>query len=212
MVAVLVVDDHGELEGGLLTSLSGARTVQVVGTATDGRRAVELALARQPDVVVMDLETSWLDGVDTTERIVTSSPHISVVVLSSDAHAAFDALRAGARGSLPGGVDPPALVRAVEAAAAGEVLLGPRVADRISAYFARLDASPLADLMPRLTPHEREVLTLMAAGQDGAEIARALAMSAAALRHHRADIVAKLQQARRTEVVLSARDGGLRDD
>ena len=81
-VRILVVDDHDEFRDGLEAMLRAADGVEVVGSAADGARAVDLALGLQPDVVLMDLQMPRLNGVEATSRIVASSPHISVVVLS----------------------------------------------------------------------------------------------------------------------------------
>ena len=99
-VRILVVDDHDEFRKGLEAMLGATDGVEVVGSAADGARAVDLALGLQPDIVLMDLQMPRLNGVEATGRIVASSPHISVIVLSmmDDEDSVFAAVRAGARG------------------------------------------------------------------------------------------------------------------
>ena len=129
-VRVLVVDDHDEFREGLEAMLRSVDGVEVVGAAGDGARAVDLALGLQPDVVLMDLQMPRLNGVEATERIVASSPHISVVVLSmmDDEDSVFAAVRAGARGYLLKGARRSEILRAIESAGSGEVIFGPGIA------------------------------------------------------------------------------------
>jgi DNA-binding NarL/FixJ family response regulator len=159
-VRILVVDDHDEFREGLEAMLRSAEGVEVVGTAADGARAVDLALGLQPDVVLMDLQMPRLNGVDATSRIVASSPHISVVVLSmmDDEDSVFAAVRAGARGYLLKGARRTEILRAIEAVGSGEVIFGPGIADRMMSYFRGLRARPAAEAFPELTERERVIL------------------------------------------------------
>ncbi len=99
---VMVVDDHDNFRRGLEAMLAATDSLEVVGTATDGRTAVELALELQPDVILMDLHMPRLNGIEATARIVQSSPHIGVLVLTmmEEEDSVFAAVRAGARGYL----------------------------------------------------------------------------------------------------------------
>ena len=94
---VLVVDDHEQFRKGLEAMLAATDSVEVVGSVADGREAVDLALELQPDVILMDLHMPRLNGVEATARIVQSSPHISVLVLTmmEDEDSVFAAVRAG---------------------------------------------------------------------------------------------------------------------
>ena len=103
----------------------------------NGRDAVRIALDLQPDVVLMDLHMPQLNGIEATERIVASSPHIRVLVLTmmEDDESVFAAVRAGARGYLLKGARRSEIIRAIEAVGAGEVIFGPGIAERVTSYF-----------------------------------------------------------------------------
>jgi DNA-binding NarL/FixJ family response regulator len=210
-VRILVVDDHDEFRQGLEAMLAAADGVEVVGTATDGRQAVDLALELQPDVVLMDLQMPHLNGVEATGRIVDSSPHISVVVLSmmDDEDSVFAAVRAGARGYLLKGARRQEILRAIEATGSGEVIFGPGIADRMMTYFRGLRARPAQEVFPELTERERMILGRIADGLDNGEIARELGLSVKTIRNHASNIFAKLQVAHRAQAIVRAREAGL---
>jgi DNA-binding NarL/FixJ family response regulator len=210
-VRILVVDDHDEFREGLEAMLRSVDGIEVVGTAADGARAVDLALGLQPDVVLMDLQMPRLNGVEATGRIVASSPHISVVVLSmmDDEDSVFAAVRAGARGYLLKGARRAEILRAIEAVGSGEVIFGPGIADRMMSYFRGLRARPAAEIFPDLTERERVVLGLIADGRDNGEIARELGLSVKTVRNHASNIFAKLQVAHRAQAIVRAREAGL---
>src|SRR5262249_20047076 len=159
--------------------------VEVVGRAGDGRRGVSLALDVQPDVVLMDLHMPELNGVEATARIVQSSPHIAVLVLSmmEDDDSVFAAVRAGARGYLLKVARRSEIRRAIEAVSAGEVIFGPGIADRVMTYFHQVRSRPTAEAFPQLTDRERMVLGKIAEGKDNAEIARELGLSVKTVRN-----------------------------
>ena len=208
---VLVADDHEEFRRGLEALLAAAPGVEVVGTAGDGAMAVALALDLQPDVVLMDLHMPRVNGIDATARIVQSSPHIGVVVLTmmEDEESVFAAVRAGARGYLLKGARRGEITRAVQAVGAGEVIFGPGIADLVMAYFAGARSRPTADAFPDLTDRERVVLGLIAEGKENGEIARQLGLSVKTVRNHASNIFAKLQVAHRAQAIVKAREAGL---
>lgn len=211
---VLIADDHDDFRHGLEALLSAAPSIDVVGTASDGAMAVALSLDLQPDVILMDLHMPRLNGVEATARIVQSSPHIGVVVLTmmEDQESVFAAVRAGARGYLLKGARRAEITRAVAAVGAGEVIFGPGIADQVMAYFAAARARPAADAFPELTERERVVLGLIAEGKENGEIARQLSLSIKTVRNHASNIFAKLQVAHRAQAIVKARDAGLGQD
>ena len=208
---VLLVDDHEEFRTGLLALLAAVDGCEVVGSAADGHEAVALALDLQPDVVLMDLQMPKVNGMDATARIVQSSPHISVVVLTmmEDPDSVFAAVRAGARGYLLKGARRQEIVRAIQSVGAGEVIFGPGIADRVMSYFSSAPLRSDDEAFPELTDREREVLVKIAQGLDNAEIARALGLSVKTVRNHASNIFAKLQVAHRAQAIVRARDAGL---
>ena len=208
---ILVVDDHDDFRRGLRALLDATESLEVVGVATNGATAVSMALDLQPDVIVMDLHMPELNGIDATERIVRSSPHIGVLVVTmmEDEESVFSAVRAGARGYLLKGARRPEIIRSIEAVGAGEVIFGPGIAERMMSYFKGVRSKPAPELFPQLTDRERMVLARIAAGLENAEIAAELGVSTKTVRNHASNIFAKLQVAHRAQAIVLAREAGL---
>ncbi len=207
-IRVLIVDDHPMFREGLRVALSTLVDVEVVGEAGDGAAAVAAALDLQPDVVVMDLAMPELLGVEATRRIVATSPHIGVLVLTmfDEDSSVFAAMRAGARGYLLKGSDQTTIALAIRAVARGEVILGPRVAAYVQQFFS---APRPSSAFPGLTTRELEVLEFVAQGRSNGDIARALVLSDKTVRNHISNIFAKLQVADRSTAIVRAREAGL---
>jgi DNA-binding NarL/FixJ family response regulator len=208
-VRVLIADDHPLFRDGLTALLNDGPDTELAGTATTGTEAVDLARETQPDVVVMDLHMPDLNGIEATRRIVADSPHISVLVLTmfDDDDSIFSALRAGARGYLLKGADREQIRGAIRAAAAGEIIFGAQLAERMLGYFTANTAPPPA--FPQLTDREREVLELVAQGRANPAIAARLGLSQKTVRNHVSNILTKLQVADRAQAIVHARDAGL---
>jgi DNA-binding NarL/FixJ family response regulator len=210
-LTVVVVDDHPVFRDGLQTVLEDDPGLRVVGAVDSGAAAVEAVAALGPAVVLMDLHMPGVGGVEATARICAREPHPAVVVLtmSEDADSVLAALRAGARGYLLKEAGAEEITRAVRAAARGEAVFGPRVADKVLAFFASAGRVAAAVPFPQLTDREREVLALVAQGADNATIARRLVLSDKTVRNHVSACLTKLQVATRAEAVAVARDAGL---
>ena len=210
-VRIVVADDHPLYRRGLSALLSGQEGWAVVAEEVDGVGAVTAAHAWQPDVVVMDLRMPGLDGIEATRRIVATSPHVAVLVLTmyDDDASVFAAMRAGARGYLLKGADQAEIVRAVGAVADGEAIFGASVAARILEFFAAPRPRGTEVVFPQLTAREHEVLDLLAAGRSNAELAAMLVLSPKTVRNHVSNIFSKLQVADRAQAIVLARDAGL---
>ena len=209
-IRVLLADDHAAFRAGLASLLGTIAGVEVVGQAATGEEAVTRAASLQPDIVVMDLNMPGLDGIEATRRIVATSPHIAVLVLSmyEDDDQVFGALKAGARGYLLKGADRAELVRAIRAVASGEALFGPAIARRLVSYFAQRPAFE-STVFPELTEREREILDMVARGLSNPEITRRLVLSPKTVRNHVSNIFSKLQVADRAQAIVRAREAGL---
>ena len=211
-VRVLVCDDHPVYRDGLRMLLGSLPGLEVVGVAADGHEAVAQTAELQPDVLVMDLQMPGLNGIEATARVTAQHPHVAVLVLTmyDDDESVFAAMRAGARGYLLKGAAQDVIARAVTSVASGEAIFGPAVARRVAAYFTGgAPAAAPVEAFPQLTPREREVLELLAAGRTNAQIAGTLYLSQKTVRNNVSNIFAKLQVAGRAEAIIQARDAGL---
>jgi DNA-binding NarL/FixJ family response regulator len=161
---LLLVDDHPLVRGGLRALLASVSDTIVVGEAASGEEAIALAAELQPDLILMDLHLSGLNGVEATRRIVQASPHIGILVLTmlGDDASVFAAMRAGARGYLLKGADQAEILRAIEVVAHGEAIFSPQIAKRLMQYFANVQPTLPAVAFPDLTAREREILGLIA--------------------------------------------------
>jgi DNA-binding NarL/FixJ family response regulator len=210
MIRVAVADDHPVVRDGLRALFASLPEIDLVAEASTGREAVRAAVTAHPHVLVMDLRMPDLDGVAATTEITRLAPDVAVLVLSmfEDDESIFAAMRAGARGYLIKGASQEEISHAITTVAAGGAVFGPGVARRMLNYFA---APPqLTELpFPELTPREREVLDLIAAGLPNATIASRLGLAGKTVGNHISTIFAKLQVATRAEAIVRARDAGL---
>jgi DNA-binding NarL/FixJ family response regulator len=210
-IRVLITDDHPRFREGMQFMLRREPDLELVGEASTGEEAIDKAAALQPDVILMDLRMPGVNGVEATRRIMETSPHIRVLVITmyEDDDTVFAALRAGARGYLLKGADKAEVLRAIRAVASGEAIFGPVVAQRLIQYFATQRPDPTPKVFPELTEREREILALIAQGWSNAEIATRLVVSLKTVRNHVSNIFSKLEVADRTAAILRARRAGL---
>lgn len=199
-IRVLLAEDHALVRAGFRALLAALADVTVVGEAADGRQALQLVAELQPDIVLMDIAMSELNGLAATERIVQAWPAVRVVILSMHANEEYvlQALRTGARGYLLKDAGISELELAVRAVAAGETYLSPPISKQVIAgYVSRAGGPPSAELdpgaeAPRLTPRQREVLHLLADGRTVKEIGRQLGISEKTVETHRAQLMQRL--------------------
>jgi len=209
-VTVLIADDHPMVRQGLHLTLGTLPGIQVIGEATTGQQAVELAESLQPDVLIMDLNMPEGNGIEATRALTKSSPHVNVLILTmfDDDASVFQAMRAGARGYLLKGAGEQEIERAVRGVAEGEAIFGPAVAQRVLDYLT--GTTPRQQpAFPELSERERDVLALLAEGRSNPDIARRLYLSPKTVRNHVSNIFTKLQVADRAQAIIKARDAGL---
>ncbi len=213
-VTVVVADDQSAVREGLVLLLGTLPGIAVTGEAEDGEVAVDVVAARNPRVVLMDLNMPRCDGVEATRRIRASHPQTQVVVLTtySDDESIIGALQAGALGYLTKDATRAEIGRAVLAAAAGQAVLDPEIQQRLLSAAVRAPAAASeAQGEDDLTPRESEVLRLIAAGKSNREIARALFVSEATVKTHVNRIFAKTGSRDRTQAMRYAFDHGYAD-
>jgi DNA-binding NarL/FixJ family response regulator len=210
-IRVLLVDDHPLVRGGLRALLASEPAISVVGEATDGAEAISRAVELEPDVILMDLHMSEMNGIEATRQILRAQPRIGVIALTmlEDDDTVFAAMRAGARGYLLKGADEAEVLRAIHAVAHGDAIFSPAIAERLIQFFASVRPVPPAHLFPELTEREREILGMIARGKSNSEIAEELTLSPKTVSNHVSNIFAKLQVVDRAQAVLRAQQAGI---
>jgi DNA-binding NarL/FixJ family response regulator len=209
-IGVVVADDQAIVRAGFRVLLETASDLSVLGEAGNGVEAVDLAVEKKPDIVLMDIRMPVLNGIEATRRIAMSAegPRPRVLILTTfdlDEYV-FGALRAGASGFLLKDRPPEELLEAIRVIAAGEALLSPSITRRLIARFTTQPDpfGPPPGALAQLTAREREVLVLVALGMSNAEIAGHLAMSVTTTKTHVSRILAKLGARDRAQLVVIA--------
>lgn len=216
MTSVVIADDEALVREGLSALLS-RRGIEVLDAAADGRAAVSAAAVHSPDVVLMDIRMPVMDGIEATAQIAgPGRPRVLILTTYDQDEYVFRALRAGASGFLLKSAEPDRLAQAVELVSAGEALLAPEVTERLIAeHVMRADTGSISGpprrlgTLERLTPREREVLTLIARGRSNDEISGHLVLSPATVKTHINRTLAKLGLSSRAQLVVVAYEEGL---
>lgn len=200
MLRILLADDHKILREGIRRGLEGAGET-VVGEASNGEEAVELARTTQPDVVLMDLSMPVVDGIAATKRITDEMPETKVVVLTmhDDASRTRAAIAAGAVGYLTKGTSFTEVLETIRAVANGETVLSPQLA--ISMLRAAQEAVEHADL---LSDRQVEILQKIANGYGTKQVARELGITQKTVHNHLNATYRRLDTQSLTHAVLSA--------
>jgi DNA-binding NarL/FixJ family response regulator len=211
-IRVLVADDHPTFVRAVTLLLNADPEIDVVATAANGAEAVELAIAHQPDVVLMDINMPQVDGVAASAQITVAAPHVAVIMLTmfdDDSNVAA-AMRHGAAGYLLKGARQEQIRRAVHAAHGGDAILDGAIARRLADVFtARPPVPDRRGAFPQLTERELDVLDRLASGLDNRAIAEALFLSEKTVRNYVSAIFAKIHVASRAEAIVAGRDAGL---
>ena len=207
---VLIADDHPVFRKGLRALLASLAEVELVGEATNGLEAIQLAEQLQPDILLMDLQMPEGGGLTAIRQIVQTSPHIRILVITmfQDDDSVFAALRAGARGYVLKDMDDMEISRAILAVGNGEAIFSPAIAECLMDFFSARPALPV-EIFPELTESERKVLRLMAGGANNEAITRQLSLSHKTVRNYVSNIFSKLQVADRSQAIVKAREAGL---
>ncbi len=215
-IRVLVADDQALIRAGFRVLIDSADDLEVVGEASDGAEAIELARTTRADVVIMDIRMPGLDGLAATRAITADDAlaGVKVIVLTTfeiDAYV-VEAIRAGASGFLGKGVGPAELLAAIRVVAAGDALLSPKATSALIAQFAGAGPavqSPSVPALDVLTAREREVVKLVAFGLSNDEIAARLYVSPLTAKTHVNRAMMKLGARDRAQLVVLAYQSGL---
>jgi len=206
-IRILLAEDHAVMRTGLRLVLERQADFQVIGEASDGREAVNLAQKERPDVAVMDIGMPNLNGIEATRQICLSLPDCAVVILSmhSDEGYVLRALKAGAKGYLLKESAETDLIAAVRAVQAGKAFFSPAVSRMlVEDYVRQLQDREIEDSYELLTTREREVLQLIAEGRSNKEIAQRLNLSLYTVESHRGNLMEKLNLHTVPELILYA--------
>jgi len=220
MIRLLLVDDHTLFREGVKALLSTIEDIEVVGEAGDGAIAVQQFQALRPEVVLMDINLPGIRGIEATRSIMAIDPGAGVIMITmqEDDASIFAAMRAGARGYVLKGANPAEMLSVIRAVADGQALFGPAIALRMAHFFQEVSAEdesagslvkPDDSDLSELSERERELLDLIAAGYNNAEIAQKLFISPKTVRNHITSIFSKLQVADRAKAIRRARKSGL---
>lgn len=218
-ISVILVDDQPLLRKGFRMVLEEEPGITVVGEASDGATALDLARRHHPDIVVMDVRMPGMDGIEATRAIIAAEPRSRILILTTfdlDEYA-FGALRLGASGFILKDVLPSEFVRAIRSLADGDAVIAPSVTRRLLNTFANQIPDPQhADKashpeLGQLTAREREILTELAGGHSNAEIAERLFVAEATVKTHLGRVLTKLGLRDRVQAVVYAYEAGLVD-
>jgi DNA-binding NarL/FixJ family response regulator len=210
VIRAIVADDHPLLRDGVVNLLRAAGDFAVVGEASDAPTAVRLAREHLPDLALLDI-TMPGNGLGAAREIADACPATKIVMLtvSEDEDDLLGAMKAGARGYVLKGIASRDLVAILRRVLDGDVYVNPSLAGHL---LREMSKRPPVSLLDELTPREREVLQLVAAGRSNAEIGRELNLTEKTVKHYMTNILGKLQVRSRVEAALLAQRSGLGPD
>jgi DNA-binding NarL/FixJ family response regulator len=206
-IRVILCDDHAVVRAGLKAVLGGARDIEVVGEASNGKEAVALAERLKPDIAIMDLSMPEMDGREATQEIVKKELPTRVLVLTMHTEEEYlmPALQAGVAGYLVKSAADKELVNAVRALAHGDVYMGPAAGRVLAKSLTTKDpAKAERERYERLTDRERDVLRLVAEGYSAPEIGEKLFISPKTVDTYKQRIHEKMGFAHRADYVKLA--------
>lgn len=203
-IRILIVDDHAIVREGQRALIETEPGMTLVGEATNGAEAIEMARTLRPDVIFMDLFMPGMDGIEAINVIKSENPEARILVLTSFAEdeKVYTAVKAGALGYLLKEATPDEILRAVRNVNRGEPAMNPTIANKLMRELQREPSLPPTD--EPITERELDVLKRVARGLSNQEIAEELVISERTVRTHVSNILAKLHLANRTQAALYA--------
>ncbi|CAM3782119.1 response regulator [Mesobacillus thioparans] len=204
-IKVLIADDHHVVRRGLAFFLRTQEQLEIVGEASNGKEAVELADTLKPDMILMDLIMPEMNGIEATKIIKAKSPEIKIMMLTSysDQEHVIPAIEAGASGYQLKDIQPDELVRSIIRIMEGENQLHPKATSLVLKHLSGNSRSVRRPI-DELTKRELEVLKEIASGKSNKEIAAALFITEKTVKTHVSNVLAKLELADRTQAALYA--------
>lgn len=208
---MIIADDHELARAGLRSILQDEASFKIVGEATNGSQAVDLAKQLQPDLILLDIQMPEMDGMAATRAIKAAMPSVCVIIVSMHESAEYllEALRAGAAGYVLKEASRREMVTTVRRVLSGEMILNGDMAVRALQRLARDVPSEQKPPLQSLTSREREVLHHICKGETNREIAAALTITPGTVKVHVERIIAKLGVSDRTQAAVRAIELGL---
>ena len=193
-IRVLLADDHTLVRAGIRALLEKLPGLEVAGEASDGREVLDLIKTRQPDVVLMDISMPGLNGLEALARITRDFPKVRVIILSMHHNEEYvwQALKSGASGYLLKKAATAELPAALKSVAGGEIYLSREIASQFLKKFPLQQIGRSTSPLEQLTSRQREILQLLAEGQNTKAIALVLKVSDKTVEYHRAKLMARL--------------------
>lgn len=211
---VLLADDHVTVRHGLKLLIDGQHDMSVVGEASDGAAAVQMALDCRPDIIIMDVSMPGMNGLVATQHLRKVMPAVAIVTLTRHADDAYlqELLRAGASAYVLKQSPPSELLQAIRATGAGGQYVDSSLTARVTAGFLGREGRGAGRAAGTITERETEVLRLIASGYSNKEIAQQLDLSVKTVEAHKANAMRKLELTSRIDIVRYAiLQGWLRD-
>jgi two-component system, NarL family, response regulator LiaR len=211
MIKVIICDDQSLIRDGLEMLIKLEDDIEVAGKASNGQEAVELVEKNEPDLVLMDLKMSGMNGIAATRQIRQNHPMVKVLILTTydDDEWLFDALKAGASGYILKDTPREEVIKALRGTVEGHTFLDPHIAGKIISRAAGENRPDSSLITNKLTRRETEVLQYLAHGQSNGEIAEHLFLSEGTVRNHISVIFGKLGVSDRTQAAILAVQHGL---
>jgi DNA-binding NarL/FixJ family response regulator len=208
---ILIADDQVISRSGIRALLAEQADIEIIGEAENGEQAVEMAIALEPDVILMDLRMPAVNGIEATRRIHRAIPSIGILVLTvfEDDTSVFPAIRAGARGYLLKNATLEELLPAIHTVANGGAIFSPGIASKVLGYLHVPPADLPGQLFDELTSREREILELIARGKTNDEIASLLNLSPKTVSNNISNVLLKVHAADRAKLMLMALEAGM---
>jgi DNA-binding NarL/FixJ family response regulator len=208
---ILICDDQALVREGLEMLLNLDPVLDVVGTAENGKEAVEMAGKYEPDIVLMDLKMPVMNGIEATRAIRAAYPEVKILVLTTYDYDEwlFDAIRAGASGYLIKDARREDIINAIKGTYEGKTFIDPKVAGKVLKQAADRQVHSPSEITSKLTKRELDVLRLIAKGLSNREIAENFHLSEGTIRNHVSAIFTKLQVSDRTQAAILAIHHGL---
>lgn len=207
MITVAVVDDHDVVRKGIISYLATEPEIDVIGEANSGNDAVKLVLNQKPQVVLMDLLMENGTGIEATKEILKHLPECKIIIITSyyDDEQVFPAIEAGAFSYMLKTATADEIVKAIRKAVSGEMVIEPKVANRMMTRLRSQERKPHDDL----TEREMEVLMCIGEGMTNQDISKELFIGIKTVKTHVSNILSKLDVADRTQAAVYANRNGI---